>query len=339
VKQPKFLALPNGVRVSHCERIRGAEKSDGVVHSVRVHPDSTKFAKGLGKHFQQFRIRHFHIRWVPKTGTDSKGTVSVAPYYDSEDPTGGKSTNAIFDISTLPGSKEFAIWATGKASWLATQASRAVFRNVGLNVFRAAGLNNQATQYDESKIPGYLLYKVDPGADEAAISGSWWVEYEFDFHDPIATDHKDQVTFYSTSTDGGALALESAAKSGNDEMVYVEQNVITFHYSGNYTLIIVQNGTSLATDNDGHLIYDKHGDDVTSLRVAPVFDASAQTLAAATNSGSQLLCATEGTRAVSMFFLNIEAGDRFVVDDLSSGTLAGTRIFLQSGGPYSAMIP
>jgi hypothetical protein len=340
VKQPKFSSVPNGISVAHTEKIMASVSSDNTVHAIRVHPDSTMYAAGIGHHFQQFRVKRFDLHYVPKGGTSTKGTVTLAPYYDADDPAGDvPTTSGVVDISTLPGATQFANWATGRAGWLARNASRAVFRNLGLMTVHGEGSSVQDMINDESKTPGWIIYQVSRSSDSQGEVGSLWCGYEFEFLDPIVAPGKMALSIESGSTSSSALALHTANFVGDPTSFKLKGNTITFRSPGWYTVIIVQDGTDPVIDDDGHLITDVSGTDVTADRLTKIYDTSAQTLSTPASSASQQAYAADSGTALQCLFLHVQMGDVLTIDALTGGTLTSTRVHIVRGTAPFALVP
>jgi hypothetical protein len=334
--QPRFRAIPNGIQITHAERLHEGIKDGVPAVALRVGPGSLKFLSGISHHFQAFRIRKWEVAWVPRSGTDKAGRVTMAPWYSSEsmldDSVSPVCGNPIVDMSTLPGAREFAKWAPNKVGWLAERATRQVFKLIGFkSIADLDGTGNY--DQDESRVPGYMVVEASASEGESVAVGNLWVHYTIDLLDQYGGSGKG-LAIQSVSTDDAALALQSARISGDITDFVLRGNGITFLSPGYYTVTLTQNGTSPVEDNDGHLITDAYGDDVTTTRMMSVYDTSDAAIATTANGSQKSQEYTlSSTRVVHVMRFSTEYGDTLTIDALTSGSVTSTYINISKGSP------
>jgi hypothetical protein len=335
-RDPQFLPYAGGVRIRHSEKhCNVAAKNE--MYALRVHPKSIKFLAGISEHFTNFRINKWEVRYAPRASTSVGVSVYMAPCYSSDIPVvkGGSSNlllgRPLIDLSGLPGSRQFAAWAEGKVGWMATRATRSVFKL--LNIVGAASPGGGANSLqEEAKTPGYVLCVVDADGSDTG-TGSLWVDYDVTLIDPMAPG-LGGVSYYKAETDGSALALQTARVSGASDSYLPYGNSIQFLVPGVYTVVISIDGTSTPLqDYDGHLIYDINDIDVTSARLLPVFDISSSAYDAALNPASYGVAAGTTTRSSLTFYVEMQYGDSIQIDNVTSGTLATTVVNISRGAP------
>jgi hypothetical protein len=339
-RDPVVKPIPGGVRVTHMERALSVNcEADKVKYEhIEVSPRMFPWIKGFAHHFQNFRVQKFHAHFAPVAPTDSGTRVVLSPYYSSAIPyvksPAGSNDKALINLGTLPGAKQFAGWAEAKVSWIAARAVRQTFKLFNITKAPQSLASLQST---EDQVPGYVIAEMNtPGT--AMHVGDLWAEYTFDLLDPIV--QANGVSVYTNSTNPAGLGLhECDLVTGPVSMYRFRDNNIHFLVGGFYTVIIYQLGTDPLPDEDGIIVSNGVGTDVTEGKLLSSWDVSSGVLDLNMDSADVARFANTSTKAMQILYLSVDGGDYITLDDFTSGTLTGTYIDIIPNAPAIPLRP
>jgi hypothetical protein len=341
VREPVMKPIKGGIAVIHAERLHEVRADNGL-HTWRVTPNTLPWLSKIAEHFTNFRVIACKMTYAPKAKTDSGISMTLAPYYGTEDPvysvpgTAGAAGNGLFSfLGALPGVREFAGWAADAAGFAVGNLVRSSFRVAGIDPVNTS--TSSLPVFDESTIPGYFVWQAyDPAytgiASQVQLAGDLWVEYHFHLLGP-RTNAASGLAVRSTSIDSASLQLQTSLKAGASRSFILSGNTVKFLIPGNYTIVLLwsKNSGSPVPDYSGHVIYDDYGVDVTTQRLANVYDTSSSTYMAASDS-SQAQFNVPGTDgAIQVIPMSVAYNDVFVISALSSGSIVSTSVHVIPG--------
>lgn len=336
---PLYLPAPGGVRIRHSEPLSEVwSLQDAEVNtSFVVNPQTLSWLAGVSEHFQQFVIKKWDVRYVPRVGTNTSGSVSIAPYYLMDNPIPPPTATTPFlggFLGSLPGMKQFASWASEKIGWIAAKASREIFVALGiLNNTNKAALT-QNNQYDEAQIPGYVLLNVSQSAVETRF-GDLWVDYDVELLQP----RQSNPTYLSalSTTAAATLSLNTAAPlMGNYQALRpVGSNDIQCLRPGYYTLVYAATGTSPVMASAFATVVDIYGRTMTASRLVATLDASANAFVAPANTSAYDIILAGSGSVIAVAYFRLAYGDIVSLANLNSGSISQLRFSMFAGAPAS----
>lgn len=344
---PQFTALPGsvGFLLKHKEHFLSviASATAGTDnHSFQVNSKMVPYLKGMLSHFQHWTIRKLVAHWRPAQGTGSQIKVTSAFYNECEDPPKSGANGSILSfLANLPGVKQFAGWAIEEVGMMAKELTRSVFKVVGAVAFEPVVGSNVPATLLESLVPGHFVFQVDYGGQAAGDAlGDWWLEYEVELRMPTVAA-TDMYQTYSAETASAALALPTAQYLGNRSIYTpVGTNTIRINTSGPHTVMLRLVGTDLVPDNDGHLVRDYNGVDVTTRRLMDGYDISSVAPYQSADTDDQQWASGTGAGTsgfVQVLFFDFQLGDELTIDALTSGSLTTTMLLIQEGAPQTIL--
>jgi hypothetical protein len=301
-------------------------------------PASAPWLKGVAQHFQHYKINKMSAFYRPRVSATYDGSITIAPYYEAEFPDelvraiGTNATNIFDFLSSLPGAKQFALWASDTVAAATGSFVRSIFRVVGVDVYGSGVTAGAMT--DESRTPGYFMWQAQ-SSESTANSGDIWLSYDIELIAPANTAPF-HASFYSESTDGADLGLTTAARRITGGLCRpVGTNTIEFLTNTDITLVHGVTGTSIVPDVDAIVINDYAGNNVTDNRLYNTFDYSASAAVDCTNPANQDMYGGSGSaKYVQIFAFRAHPGDRVTFPDVTSGTLGRTVINIHEGAHH-----
>jgi hypothetical protein len=329
---PKMKSIPGGICVSHIEPLAHVS-GNGNLAVRAVIPGHLAWLWQQAQDFERIKFNKWVAKYVPEGTIDNGAYVTIAPIYDAgamdmyQLQSGVEPNFADGLLKRRFGAKTFAGWAENSVAWLAKHATRQLFRMTG-------GLSAPTTNYsgmlakqaDESVVPGYIAWVGTLPSGASTVIGEIFIEYEVELTNPAPAGLRG-LSVASASTAGESLLLATPSGVTGDLMSYtLAGNRIHFNRAGYYTVIIMQEGTTIVMDNDGHTIYDEAGNDVTTKRLLPDYDLTTSLYSGHSTTTQPMYSASGGTSQIQVLSLNLNSGDYLLIDDNTSGTLAKTYI-------------
>lgn len=295
--------------------------------SFAMQPSTFPWLGGVAEHFQHYSFLSIEAEYRPLAPTAQAGAVTVAPYYEANDPVPSLGANVITlaslaFIKSLPGAEQFAVWAAGQIKAKAMEFLRKKYRQAGDVLVGSTEANDAGnSRSDESKVPGYFLVGTEGGVDSAAkVVGNLWVKYKIKLTSPYLPS-ADSLAFGHSVTDSSALDLQNAQRAGNSASFLLHNNTITFNRAGSYVVWLKYQGSTPLPATDGFIVKDRWGRTRGSEVFGAEYDRSAGTLALQGDSNSHTWSLGNSAEYLNATYLDVNGGDVLHIPSMVSGTM------------------
>lgn len=342
---PRYASTPNGLLVSHSERLFPVMVHDSAERNMTfpVVPSSFPWLGDLVEGYQHFTIKSMTFQYRPRVGAAIGGTVIMAPYYEADDPRSrfgyGNGISMMDWVSSLPGAKQFANWASESAGFLAKNLVRSVFRVIGVETRPGSP---PVPFDDESRVPGWICVVTSPRSDgvaNAEYAGDVWATYTVELRATRGMNQPKGITFYAGSTVSLGLTTTALASGSLSHIRPHGADTVRCFAPGTYCVIKRAVGTTLTYDTDGDTVQNIYGVDVTADRFGGVYDVSAGVITDTVLPNTQQLFSTMAIAGpMQAYFVNLIYGDELTLSALSGTAVTNHQLYIFKCQPGMPMV-